>query len=348
MSRPKLPAVTPGCRQRLTAHYGDEVTSWLAAAPRLMTEAAQRWELTLGRYHDAGHASALCTAVDTTGRSVLLKAWPDPERFVREITALRLWAGGPVVEVINIAPDLAVACMALVGDRPGGSARSREDQPQVAAAIQRIHGTTIDTGVSDRFPRLSDYIRDEVRPCVTRRSRLATSRGLDLHLRLGMAALDEVSDSSKRVTLLHADLYRENILGDASGRPVLIDPLPMVGDAAFDWAFWIVYYTLGRGTAERLRLTAQYSGIGIDAVMPWCLVLCVHGLLYYREVGDSRAARMARLLLALARTQARSRDRQGWSCSSPVWTGISSGGDLTVPRHGDLVSVPVEESESDA
>ncbi len=94
-------------------------------------------------------------------------------------------------------------------------------------------------------------------------------------------------------TVLHADLYRENVAFDMSGNPVLLDPLPMRGNAIFDWAFWSVYYRLGQGTVRRLRLAVQHSGADMALLLQWCLLLSVDGLLYYEETVDLRADIMA-------------------------------------------------------
>jgi streptomycin 6-kinase len=94
-------------------------------------------------------------------------------------------------------------------------------------------------------------------------------------------------------------LYRENVLFDIDQRPVFIDPLPMVGDPVYDWAFWVVYYDLLSDPLPRLTVAAAVSGIPPEELLPSCLMLCVDGLLYYREGGDRRASRMADVMTAL-------------------------------------------------
>src|SRR6185312_12010153 len=100
-------------------------------------------------------------------------------------------------------------------------------------------------------------------------------------------------------TVLHADLYRENVLFAEDGRPILLDPLPMEGDAVFDWAFWCVYYTLGQHTDERLSQAQHASGISLAQMLPWCLLLGLDGLLYYEETDDPRVSVMSNQVAAL-------------------------------------------------
>jgi streptomycin 6-kinase len=108
-----------------------------------------------------------------------------------------------------------------------------------------------------------------------------------------------LAEEPGRRTVLHADLYQENVAFTHHGRPVLLDPLPMEGDALFDWAFWTLYYRLGQGTQERLRQAACRSGSRRSRIIPWCLLIGLDGLLYYEETRDQRADRMATVLDAL-------------------------------------------------
>ncbi|MFE1249634.1 phosphotransferase [Streptomyces sp. NPDC058766] len=300
MKKRTLGEVSPECRRRLITHYGPEVSVWLDAVPTLLEEAAERWKLTLGAYHDAGHASVVVMAGTLEGRPLLLKAWADPTRFRNEVTALRLWAGGPTTGVVEAADDLAVAALEMIGGRPGGDERPPRELQTVAAALQGLH--TI--GRRQRRPRelssLTSYLHQEVRPRVRRRLESVDVGQWQEHVDAALPALVPLEEDGGRATVLHADLYRENVLFDWLGHPRLIDPLPMVGDAAFDWAFWTVYYELGHGTDARLAAAARISRIPVPVLAPWCRALALDGLLFYLETGDPRGATMAEVLAWLS------------------------------------------------
>ncbi|GFH34883.1 aminoglycoside phosphotransferase family protein [Streptomyces pacificus] len=289
----------------MIAHYGPKAEGWLDAVPSVLGQVADRWSLSLEGYHDAGHASVIATASDLDERPRLLKAWVDPARYRNEIQALRLWAGGMTVDVIETADDQAVALLEMIGGRPGGSDwRVRETQ-MVAGALHGLHlrGRSRPSTVS--LPLLSDYLRCEVLPRIEKRA---------LNLDLGpwrslvddeVQALAGLHEDPGRSTVLHGDLYRENVPFDIKGHPRLIDPVPMVGDAAFDWAFWTVYYELGRETSQRLATAARISRIPVPVIAPWCRLLSVDGLLYYVDTGDPRAPQMAEVLSFLSAREAR-------------------------------------------
>ncbi|WP_328915011.1 MULTISPECIES: fructosamine kinase family protein [unclassified Streptomyces] len=295
MKTASLPPLPTTCRSRLTAHYGSPVEAWLDRVPDLLTTAARRWDLNLTGYHDTGHASVLATALDSQSRPVLVKVWPDPDRYSRETAALRLWHPGPGRIVLASDDDLSAAALRMIAAQPGGDEPPLDQTSPVAEAIQQAHsiGRSVSPGT---FPLLSDHLRDEILPHIRKRQATSLYGLLTTRVAPHLAGL---SDDPARRTVLHADLYRENVAFNRHGRPVLLDPLPMEGDAVFDWAFWSLYYRLGHDTEERLREAARRSGVARVSILPWCLLIGLDGLLYYEETGDPRLDRMAGVLAAL-------------------------------------------------
>lgn len=289
-----LGRVPLGCRQRLTAHYGPTVTGWLDRVPGVVDVAARAWNLRLRGYHDAGHASALALAENGAGEPVVLKAWFDHDRYMLETAALRRWEplNGRVVRAQD--DEWAVACLGLVGELPGGGPRPADDERRVAEALARLHAQL---APAVGFPTLEDYLRRTVEPRILRRLRRFGAAVPQRCVDLGLNAVP--MPTRKRPVLLHADLYWENVPFEQGG-PVFLDPLPMLGDPAYDWAFFTVYYDLARDPVARLHVASQVSGIDRRALLPWCLRLCLDGLLYYREVADKREPRMAAVMIALA------------------------------------------------
>lgn len=290
-----LPPLPISSRTRLTTHYGPAVESWLDSVPDLLAAAGRKWSLKLTGYHDAGHASALATAIDAQAGPVMVKVWFDPDRYSRETAALRLWHPGPGQVVLASDDELSAAVLRMVAARPGGDEPPPRETALVAEAIQQAHRIGRDTAPGT-FPLLADHLSDEILPRIGER-RITTVYG-NLAARVA-PYLSAVFDDPARRTVLHADLYRENVAFNRHGRPVLLDPLPMQGDALFDWAFWTVYYRLDLDTDARLSEAARRTGIARVRILPWCLLLALDGLLYYEETGDPRLNRMSFVLTTL-------------------------------------------------
>ncbi|MEU3229414.1 aminoglycoside phosphotransferase family protein [Nocardiopsis alba] len=282
----------------------------MAAISERLVETGHKWSLVPTKYHDAGHASVLALAETGSGGKVLLKAWPDPERCVREVAALRSWGGIPAARVLEVDEEQSIAALSLVGGRPGGCRRHHDDVSQVAEVIQAAHLQGRKFEEHQGFPELTDYLDEEVRSRVIHRmehlkhSMPTAARQL---LRTAWPALESLTQEKHRRTILHGDLYQENTACDGDGRPHLIDPLPLYGDAVYDWAFWSVYYRLGQGTEQRLTLASRLAGIEQRELRSWSLALCLHGLLYYWEVTDSRYPTMEKVALSLLATREDSR-----------------------------------------
>jgi streptomycin 6-kinase len=294
-----LGPVTSGARQRLTGHYGQPANEWLNSVPEAITDAAAEWNLTVTGYHDAGCASVIALASDSDHVSRVIKAWYDPDRYRHEVAALRIW-GPPLAPAVTHAADhLAMAAMRLVADRPGGAAAPADEYDALAHTLRRLHSQARAPG---GFPSLESYIEGEVRPRIHRRASLIGAKIPESCLIRGMEAVNRLPLRPDERVLLHADLYRENVLFDHNGRPVFIDPLPMTGDPVFDWAFWTVYYDLARDPSHRLLTAARVGGICPTRLLPWCLILCLDGLLYYVETADPRITRMIEVMTVLGNT----------------------------------------------
>lgn len=293
---PPLGEVRAGARTRL-AHYGPTVSAWLDAVPDLLRRAASRWRLTLGRYHDAGYASVIATATDRSGHPRILKAWFDHDRFLHETSVMDLWSGTLTADLLAIDEHDAVALFAMVAGRPGGSTDRPAEVPMVALAINGLHQRGR-ASVPPPLPRLDDHVAGEILPRLERRLQMLRPSPVTRAVIAAAEAAAHLSEDPVRRTVLHGDLYRENVLFDEAGSPRLIDPLPMLGDAAFDWAFWSVYYDLGNRTIQRLNAASSMSGIPKAVIARWAQLLAADGLLYYLETLDPRARRM-RAVLAL-------------------------------------------------
>lgn len=284
--RAELPDLPAGVHGRLRDHYGPAVENWLHNLPSIVTNIASEWGLTVLRIHDAGWTAVLA-ACEREGEAYLLKVTPDQERFARELTALAHWSGRPVSAVAHECAVRGALLLSAVGGLPGGIERPRDHSRRVAIRLPELHIDRVPPAGSP-VPSLRHYHKTEVRPRINERLHRLAHHLDPATARLVLAIDAEQLISTMQPVMLHADLYAENVPFDADGQPVFIDPHPMVGPAAYDWAFWCVYYT-AEGFDHRLRLSHDIAAVRFDDVVRHAALLALDGYLYYLDTSDPRA-----------------------------------------------------------
>jgi streptomycin 6-kinase len=288
----------------LEAHYGPVAKEWIDTLPERLTEFGARRDFRLLGYHDAGHASVIATATTDQGEPVIIKAWPDPQRYAHETAALRLWYRDEAELVRAVDDDQAMAALVMVGGQPGGRTRPPGESRIVADALHRLHRSQPVRGSLPEFPSSQSYLAEEVLPRIQERAQ--ATRFTELVQR-ALPWVARRREEPSRTALLHADLYRENIPFSLTGKPIFIDPLPMTGDTCFDWAFWTIYYRVGHRTGDRFRQAVRAAGLPKESLLPWCVLMTLDGLLYYEATEDPRLPVMANTLSILVRHAERSR-----------------------------------------
>lgn len=287
-------SVPPGAIKRLTEHFGSDVVPWLAGATRLVDAAAGSWNVVLHGFHDAGWTSVVGVGTDPGGKTVVLKATPDRNRYRRERSALAHWKNAGAVELIAADDTRQVLLLRAVGETPGGVQQPADREVRVASALAQLHAGEANH-LAD-VPRLTDYYRSEVLGRIKRRARSLNHPIASSAMDAVMTLCSKFSADEGGWSLLHSDLYAENVLFDEAGAPVFIDPLAHIGDMAFDWAFWSVYYTSLEGFERRLGLCGAYAPCPIIRISQWAATLAADGALFYIETGDERASEMLRIL----------------------------------------------------
>ncbi|RKS78672.1 streptomycin 6-kinase [Actinomadura pelletieri DSM 43383] len=231
---------------------------------------------------------------------MVLKAAFDPRRLAEESAAFAFWRGQAVPGLVAVEEDLGVLVTELVEPGPGGAQRPRREAVLVAQALDRLHEREPNS-VRGALPTLVEYYADEVVGRMTERDDV-TGRMVDRALvaTASRLALSLPTAAGERERVLHADLYRENVLFDPEGRAVFIDPLPKIGPPVFDWAFWSVYYDFHHGFEERLHIAVDRAE-NADTLVPWCLLLAVDGLLYFLSIEDGQRVTRARKIIEVLR-----------------------------------------------
>jgi streptomycin 6-kinase len=276
----------------VVAWEGEGGRQWLERLPRLVTEAAEAWELEVGPpFEPGGNISWVAPAHRRAdGSGVVLKVQlPHPES-APEAAALRAWAGDGAVRLLDHDPDRCA--LLLERCRPGRALLDEggtlEAARAGAALGARLHRAAPPPGLSSLESVLGRWA-DEV-------DRRVGLQGPWMDPALVSMAVAVMRSSSVERVLLHGDLNPTNVLSAAREPWLAIDPKPMIGDPARDGAR-LVLQPGPRDPAElrdRLRVVAEQLQVEIGRLAEWCLADAVEIAVSARATGDpERATRSA-------------------------------------------------------
>lgn len=201
---------------------------------------SQAWSVDLGSTFAGCHVSLVVTA-DRRDRPLVVKI-PMPATVdlgtlaaaarAREIDALRVWAGSGAVELVEY--DTSTGAMLTERCVPGASLGDLEDvdaaDELATALLRRLHVSAprpqIFDRLTDRAIRLAQDLPARVEAAGMRIDQYLLDTAIDL--------IGELARPGPAEILLHGDFHLDNILSATRQPWLAIDPLPMVGDPAYD------------------------------------------------------------------------------------------------------------------
>ena len=254
--------VPPGFRAFVARTFGDEGRSWLASLPTLLEELAACWLLDLGAELPGGSLSYVCETTTEDGISAVLKVGPPWPSAADEIAALRVWEGrgSPLL----LRADESLHALLLERIVPGAHPDPGE-ATAVARVLQAIH-VSPPTGL----PSLGETVRRRLSRAVED-GRASTEKRA-----WALATVAELERTAPAAVLLHGDLDERNLLVCARRGLCAIDPLPCVGDPAYDAAYW-VHANRRSGRRARFEAIVTATGLPRDRVRDWAGIVGVHG-----------------------------------------------------------------------
>lgn len=254
--------VQPGFRAFVARTFGDEGRSWLASLAGLVEQVAQSWRLELGPELPGGHLSYVCEATTADGASAVLKLGPPWPRVRDEITALRAWNGHGAPLLLRADESLHALLLERIapGTHPGPC-----EATEVARVLQ-----VIQVSAPGGLPPLGETVK--------RRLTWASDQGRASEQKLAwaMATAAELERTAPPAMLLHGDFDERNLLVCDRRGLCAIDPLPCVGDPAYDAAYW-VHANRRSGRRARLEAIVAATGLQRERVRDWAGIVGVHG-----------------------------------------------------------------------
>lgn len=220
---------------------------WLAELPDVCRRLSEQWSVEMGAPFDGCHVSFV-VAADRGAQPLALKI-PLPSTIelgtlpagarADEAAALRGWAGEGSVQLVEHDPTTeAMLLERCIPGTPLYQLDDPEEADRVAAdLLARLHQTRPPAG---RFERLSDRAAAMAQDLPERYE--AAGAPFDRWLiDTAVDLLDQLARSSTDEVLLHGDFHLDNILSAEREPWLAIDPLPMIGDPAYDTVQYLLF-----------------------------------------------------------------------------------------------------------
>jgi streptomycin 6-kinase len=273
-----LPPIPDSLVENLAFNLGAAAAAtWLEGAVLRARVLCQEWELRPLQVLSGGSMSLCIKCAGPGGELLVLKIPASLDGGAAEIAALRAWGGNGAARVIRTDRATCAVLMNYLGE-VGQGGYGLEDIVDLA---ERLHQG--DPGGYD-FGTVDDNL--------TRRINWATDRfqedGYERHkgdLALAEKLVVDLVFTDDRPVLLHGDLQAKNLI--LSGDELTaVDPLPVLGPAIFDVAFWIAKSVHQHPTLFYVKRVAELRPeLDVDALLRWTWALAVLENRPYIEAG---------------------------------------------------------------
>lgn len=263
-----LPPVPDSLRENLAFVLGPErAETWLVGAVERAQRLVRDWRLTAHEVLTGGSFSLCLRCVDDSGAQTVLKVPASTEDGAAEIAALRAWSGHGAARVLRTDAESASILMNFLGHVGVGdygladvvdlTERLHRGRPQ-GFAFREVH---------DNLDRRVDWARE-------RFAERRYGHHLD-DLRRAEKLVAELAAADAEQVLLHGDLQAKNLIV-SDGELVAVDPMPVVGPALFDIAFWIAKSDHARPTRTYVdQVSRLRPDLDADALLRWTWALAV-------------------------------------------------------------------------
>ena len=215
-----------------TRHHGEDGRRWAEKLPDIVSEAADRWGLSLLHPFSELRFNYVTLVELPTGEPAVLKiGYPDPNGdFEHEQRCLQEFQGGTSVRLLD--SDMELCALLLERLEPGITlAELTDDAEATSIAATVMHGLWRPPPDDYLFPQARQWIEAACSPSAipTRKREMPWAQPL----------LEEAADLASEAAhkqLLHGDLHHENILAAQRQSWLAIDPKGVIGNPAWELA----------------------------------------------------------------------------------------------------------------
>lgn len=258
---------------------GEDWGRWLDRLPRLAADLLDEWHLVPAGDSLHGFCSLVVPVTDADGARAALKvSFDGDEESLHEGLALQKWGGRGAVRLVRADPRRRALLLDWLPGPDLAGAWDVEACEVVGGLYRLLHVpalpqlATVASYVERWLGELDELGRDL--PVPRRYVEQALSLGRDL-LRDERAAV-----------VVHGDLHYANVMADAAGEWLGIDPKPMAGDAHYEPApmLWnrmdelsgpLAVGSVRDGLRRRFHALVDAGGLDEDKARDWVVVRMV-------------------------------------------------------------------------
>jgi len=266
--------VLPGDLSRFVArHFGARGRAWLERVPALVDRAAAGWGLEIEGALGGGLLSCVLAAHTRDGEPVVLKIAGPWVAADREAAALEHWGGGPAPRLLGFDEDRSALLLERIW--PGGTAL---DEPchRVARLITALHAVPPTRSQIASLPSLAEVVEERLAAAGAEAAARSAAESAALTARLQWAraaARELLSGFAGAPVLLHGDLEQRNVLRCQRRVLAAIDPMPCIGDPAYDAAYWAAEGRETGGIEQRCHSLAGHMRLDPAWVRRWASII---------------------------------------------------------------------------
>ncbi|MBZ4323209.1 aminoglycoside phosphotransferase family protein [Streptomyces huiliensis] len=279
-------------------HNPEHAAAWIAGLPALAAGFLDRWNLRPDGEPAHGYVALVLPVLREDGTPAALKLQPVDEERAGEPVALRAWGGRGAVRLLEDDPATGTLLLERLD-----AARSLDDVPDAEAALLALTGLLAQlhtASVPGGLRHLGDVVREMLDAVPEALESLVDAE--ERRLLAGWAEVVREVAGEPGDRLLHWDLHYENVLAplpDAlpgRGPWVAIDPVPLVGDPAFDlmpafdnrWDDLVATGDVERAVRRRFDLMTDVLSLERGRAARWTVARALQNSLWTVEDGGSR------------------------------------------------------------
>lgn len=279
------------------ALFAAERAAWRSLVASSLPCLVDTWMLELDEVLPGGYNS-LVLACRADGRQAVLKLSLDRDGIVAEARALRHWGPDAAVAVLDVSADASALLLERLvpGALADGVTEATGDAGQLLSGLHAAKPAPEDfRTLAEQYADVSERLAGmwALSPDILRREQVdrAAAQFRDL----------TAAPVPGGLVLLHGDPVPANFLLGSRGHRA-IDPRPVVGDPAFDAAFWALFAESGDDVIAKAEALASALELDGSRVLRWARAIATDRTLQVARspLHQSLRARLAAFLAASA------------------------------------------------